>query len=114
MIRRPPRSTLFPYTTLFRSGFRHGPVRASDVRALRGILAPRCRRRLRHGSGPPPSWTTIFGTRCHRDRVKRDDQVSLLQDPEERDVEEFPPATRIRPARDRDHEEATWPRSGRL
>ena len=27
MIRRPPRSTLFPYTTLFRSGkFRHMPV----------------------------------------------------------------------------------------
>src|SRR5256885_8191635 len=24
MIRRPPRSTLFPYTTLFRSGDRHG------------------------------------------------------------------------------------------
>src|SRR2546427_4288556 len=24
MIRRPPRSTLFPYTTLFRSGLRHG------------------------------------------------------------------------------------------
>src|SRR5256886_12410119 len=24
MIRRPPRSTLFPYTTLFRSGFAHG------------------------------------------------------------------------------------------
>src|SRR3712207_9330211 len=24
MIRRPPRSTLFPYTTLFRSLFRHG------------------------------------------------------------------------------------------
>src|SRR2546422_8398567 len=24
MIRRPPRSTLFPYTTLFRSGRRHG------------------------------------------------------------------------------------------
>src|SRR3712207_8930735 len=30
MIRRPPRSTLFPYTTLFRSGFRaaRGPGRA--------------------------------------------------------------------------------------
>src|SRR3712207_9040255 len=26
MIRRPPRSTLFPYTTLFRSGFRKGKV----------------------------------------------------------------------------------------
>src|SRR5262245_62560492 len=25
MIRRPPRSTLFPYTTLFRSGALHGP-----------------------------------------------------------------------------------------
>src|SRR3712207_7775054 len=27
MIRRPPRSTLFPYTTLFRSDFLHHPVR---------------------------------------------------------------------------------------
>src|SRR3712207_7519942 len=26
MIRRPPRSTLFPYTTLFRSGRRRGPA----------------------------------------------------------------------------------------
>src|SRR2546429_6551419 len=26
MIRRPPRSTLFPYTTLFRSCMRHRPV----------------------------------------------------------------------------------------
>src|SRR2546430_3961190 len=26
MIRRPPRSTLFPYTTLFRSKFRGGPA----------------------------------------------------------------------------------------
>ena len=25
MIRRPPRSTLFPYTTLFRSAYRSGP-----------------------------------------------------------------------------------------
>src|SRR6267143_6145772 len=28
MIRRPPRSTLFPYTTLFRSGYRHPRVGA--------------------------------------------------------------------------------------
>src|SRR3712207_8890211 len=35
MIRRPPRSTLFPYTTLFRSGFRvHRPVRPE--RSTRG------------------------------------------------------------------------------
>src|SRR3712207_7606628 len=44
MIRRPPRSTLFPYTTLFRSGRQRGPPLlqelleiASDLtRALRG------------------------------------------------------------------------------
>src|SRR5262245_65320259 len=33
MIRRPPRSTLFPYTTLFRSGRAHGAqFPAADVR----------------------------------------------------------------------------------
>src|SRR5258708_29633284 len=31
MIRRPPRSTLFPYTTLFRSDSREGEVDAPDV-----------------------------------------------------------------------------------
>src|SRR3712207_7392546 len=31
MIRRPPRSTLFPYTTLFRSGFAHGFCVTSDI-----------------------------------------------------------------------------------
>src|SRR2546426_2257936 len=29
MIRRPPRSTLFPYTTLFRSGWRRTPPRTA-------------------------------------------------------------------------------------
>src|SRR3712207_8681050 len=37
MIRRPPRSTLFPYTTLFRSvGDLPVVVQAQDVQALRG------------------------------------------------------------------------------
>src|SRR3712207_7299498 len=31
MIRRPPRSTLFPYTTLFRSGARSGSGRAGRL-----------------------------------------------------------------------------------
>src|SRR5260221_10982831 len=31
MIRRPPRSTLFPYTTLFRSPADQGGVRAGDI-----------------------------------------------------------------------------------
>src|SRR3712207_7311533 len=33
MIRRPPRSTLFPYTTLFRSGVRRNLPLGGDVRA---------------------------------------------------------------------------------
>src|SRR5256885_4100109 len=42
MIRRPPRSTLFPYTTLFRSG--------SD--AVRALVPPRAQRRP-HARGQP-------------------------------------------------------------
>src|SRR2546426_6578680 len=38
MIRRPPRSTLFPYTTLFRSA---EPGEGSDRRAAPGRRAPR-------------------------------------------------------------------------
>src|SRR5258708_16486270 len=36
MIRRPPRSTLFPYTTLFRSLDGHLPARHPDAAAMRG------------------------------------------------------------------------------
>src|SRR3712207_8154970 len=42
MIRRPPRSTLFPYTTLFRSFFRiceRWKVRDEDARGLLGGLS---------------------------------------------------------------------------
>src|SRR3712207_8000211 len=46
MIRRPPRSTLFPYTTLFRSGVerepradRVGAEQLGDQQALRVVLA---------------------------------------------------------------------------
>src|SRR3712207_7438621 len=38
MIRRPPRSTLFPYTTLFRSWRRRGPV--SGLRGVAWSLLP--------------------------------------------------------------------------
>src|SRR3712207_7687002 len=36
MIRRPPRSTLFPYTTLFRSGHRPGAGQDGPPAPLRG------------------------------------------------------------------------------
>src|SRR2546423_14774194 len=47
MIRRPPRSTLFPYTTLFRSAA--GAVRCHPAAARRADRQPR--RRIRGGAG---------------------------------------------------------------
>src|SRR5947207_8605371 len=35
MIRRPPRSTLFPYTTLFRSLLQRNQLRLGDAKSLR-------------------------------------------------------------------------------
>src|SRR2546430_4458106 len=57
MIRRPPRSTLFPYTTLFRSARRHGvedAVLASlqdlfPVRDWRALARYMISRSLQHG-----------------------------------------------------------------
>src|SRR3712207_7302337 len=41
MIRRPPRSTLFPYTTLFRSWHVHrSPERRFDARRERELMMP--------------------------------------------------------------------------
>src|SRR3712207_7734839 len=40
MIRRPPRSTLFPYTTLFRSPGTHQPVDTKGYPRLRAALSP--------------------------------------------------------------------------
>src|SRR2546427_5792440 len=50
MIRRPPRSTLFPYTTLFRSRC------ATHSRAFRRAVSPEGRRRIR--SRRRPAWPT--------------------------------------------------------
>src|SRR3712207_8634955 len=60
MIRRPPRSTLFPYTTLFRSDGAHGAAgpgrrqrRTPGRRRLRaGDHAPPARPRVDDGRGP--------------------------------------------------------------
>src|SRR3712207_8908297 len=60
MIRRPPRSTLFPYTTLFRSAADHAP--RHDPRSGRGLLlrlrqdrgAVLARRQDRRPLGPQP------------------------------------------------------------
>src|SRR5256886_11428983 len=56
MIRRPPRSTLFPYTTLFRSGFvqrderlqRRVRARAADTGEIAVRRVERLQHRIRH------------------------------------------------------------------
>src|SRR3712207_7085343 len=45
MIRRPPRSTLFPYTTLFRSPTRRSPTGTSLSGTTRNWSAPAWKRR---------------------------------------------------------------------
>src|SRR6266542_6365876 len=52
MIRRPPRSTLFPYTTLFRSGRHRGLQRSHHVEArpVRGPDRKSTRLNSSHGS----------------------------------------------------------------
>src|SRR3712207_8622195 len=57
MIRRPPRSTLFPYTTLFRSGGQRGPLPAGGAQLERPALpdaggADRREQRLRREPRP--------------------------------------------------------------
>src|SRR5689334_24836102 len=65
MIRRPPRSTLFPYTTLFRS--RHRPVRGhgGTIGDVSSILQP--------GTGAP-----AFAQRLRR-RERSEEHTSELQ-----------------------------------
>src|SRR5258708_14785377 len=54
MIRRPPRSTLFPYTTLFRSLFLPVPAGAGDLRVARhGIAGAETRARAGSIADPP-------------------------------------------------------------
>src|SRR5256885_11999990 len=51
MIRRPPRSTLFPYTTLFRSGRREGRGRPPPGPAAARHRGDGAARRARPGEG---------------------------------------------------------------
>src|SRR6266536_6258459 len=72
MIRRPPRSTLFPYTTLFRPPPRAGPsVLPAVPRGAPGLLAAQ-RRPARHGALTAPDGATAAPLRPSRpDRVRR-------------------------------------------
>src|ERR1039458_8578828 len=54
LIRRPPRPTLFPYTTFFRSPSLPGGVRAQGIHLGKEEGAPRLHARLGGRAGRPP------------------------------------------------------------
>src|SRR3712207_6862094 len=66
MIRRPPRSTLFPYTTLFRSAAPPSAAARSPPARRRCPCRARCGRRAR-------------GSRPRRDRCRSEEHTSELQ-----------------------------------
>src|SRR5258706_11972706 len=75
MIRRPPRSTLFPYTTLFRSA--GGPARRSPPRPPRIDSKRRC---SRHSENRRSRWRRGSTRRCFcRQRLRSEEHTSELQ-----------------------------------
>src|SRR5438105_12033522 len=62
MIRRPPRSTLFPYTTLFRS---RNP---GEDRLTKGVAVVEALTELRRGSLPLDHTVVVAGNRGDEDR----------------------------------------------
>src|SRR2546426_12321766 len=81
MIRRPPRSTLFPYTTLFRSDHRvgygaaHAQRLAGDGRSI--LIARHVEPRLHHTVHDPHVAGRLIGGRRFRED---DDAVGVLND----------------------------------
>src|SRR5256885_10495236 len=71
MIRRPPRSTLFPYTTLFRSRYRGGAERGRQQVELPALQARTRGRALHRGGSLLP----------HPQGARSEEHTSELQSP---------------------------------
>src|SRR6266571_9486725 len=98
MIRRPPRSTLFPYTTLFRS--RDAP------RAARAPPESARRRDTRPASRSPPGTSWLSARRSGRSRRGELPPRSLPRRQDARRIAEISPLD----AADREHGEIGRPR----
>src|SRR5947207_6656088 len=80
MIRRPPRSTLFPYTTLFRSGRREGRV-TRWRRARCAAISRRRSRRDRKSTRLNSSHTVIsYAVFCLKKKKKEKKNTQLPVD----------------------------------
>src|SRR5438034_7468941 len=79
MIRRPPRSTLFPYTTLFRSFGGRDRSRLGEVLGLNPAVSERARGVAVHPE-PPRGRGMIGGNPAHgRSRCRSEEHTSELQ-----------------------------------
>src|SRR2546422_6404044 len=77
MIRRPPRSTLFPYTTLFRSGSRAAPrTSRGPASGRRCVQAPRVLHPPRGGGGRSAAGRRPSGA---RPTTRSEEHTSELQ-----------------------------------
>src|SRR2546430_5430911 len=68
MIRRPPRSTLFPYTTLFRSR-EYGPDTVRSIKVTLGRLEP---------AAPPPGRPAAAAARSEEHTSELQSQSNLV------------------------------------
>src|SRR5437016_8897945 len=97
MIRRPPRSTLFPYTTLFRSpleGPRGRNSRLSNCEALLRLPAGPCRRqRLRRSEEHTSELQSLTNLVCRLLLEKKKNTADANHSP---------------PLRTRHHDEESW------
>src|SRR2546422_5755971 len=78
MIRRPPRSTLFPYTTLFRSGRKHATI---HFRVVGAALARKQKHALRPGSGGADQLVECAAIDCRAfdQLIRSEEHTSELQ-----------------------------------
>src|SRR6266581_3018117 len=76
MIRRPPRSTLFPYTTLFRSRPRHATIPPLPTSAVASSLTGRDRKSTRLNSSHPSISYAVFCLKKKNDNAVRSNEAT--------------------------------------
>src|SRR2546430_13513896 len=75
MIRRPPRSTLFPYTTLFRSNILHDEVTMIDNALTRPWTVDK---KYVRNPNPRPAWPEFYTTEANA-QIRSEEHTSELQ-----------------------------------
>src|SRR5258708_12114925 len=75
MIRRPPRSTLFPYTTLFRSNYRTGPRSHCSFQLRARALAEKAARLLRRTPARRHAEVRDFRSEEHTSELQSPDHL---------------------------------------